>query len=210
MPIVTIAREYGSGGFEYGRTLAERLGADFVDTKLVEEVARRMRCAEETVAHWDERSEGLILRLLRAMQTANPESVAPGSFAHLDPEIPSPERIAATVREVMMEEARGENAVFLGRGGAFVLQAHPGALHVRLVAPRTERAARIAARLSLGSTEALDRVDEADRERARFIRHHFGVDWRDAGNYDVVFNTTRLGIPAAVEATVALLAGRAA
>lgn len=206
MPIVTISREYGSGGFAFGRSLAAHLGADFADRSLVEEVSRRMRCPTEAVERWDERSESLILRLLRAMQSANPESVAPGpATAEIYAEAPSPERVAATVREVILEEARSGNAVVLGRGGAFILRDRNGSLHVRLVADRLDRAGRIAERYSLSHEDAALRVDQADRERSRYIKHNFGADWRDPANYDVVFNTSRIAIEDAVEATRILL-----
>ena len=209
MPIVTISREYGSGGFAFGRSLAGHLGADFADSSLVEEVSRRMRCPAEAVERWDERSESLILRLLRAMQSANPESVAPGpATVEIYADAPSPERVAATVQQVMLEEARSGNAVFLGRGGAFVLRDLPGALHVRLVAARLDRVGRIAERYSLSQEDAIERVDQADRERARYIKHNFGADWRDSVNYDLVFNTSRVLLEQAVAATLSVLARR--
>lgn len=209
MPIVTVAREYGSGGYALGLALAGRLGAEFADTKLVDEVARRMRCPAEVVERWDERSEGIILRLLRAMQAAHPESVSPAPVsAEMYAGDPSPERVAATVREVIEEEARSNNAVIVGRGGAFILAHHPGAVHVRLVADRKDRVQRIADRFSLSLQDAGDRVDQADRERARYIKHVFGADWRDASNYDIVFNTSRIPIDQAVELTAALLERR--
>ncbi|MCA9757329.1 MAG: cytidylate kinase-like family protein [Candidatus Eisenbacteria bacterium] len=209
MPIVTVSREYGSGGYVFGRSLAARLGSDFADASLVEEVARRMRCPAEVVERWDERSESLILRLLRAMQSANPESVAPGPVAReVYVDTPSPERVAATVREVVLEEARSGNAVIVGRGGAFVLRDHPGALHVRLVGSRMDRVGRIAERYSLSIEDATERVDDADRERARYIKHNFGLEWKDPANYDLVFNTSRVAIEDAVESTVRILERR--
>lgn len=194
MPIVTVSREYGAGGLAVGRRVAELLGAEFLDAALIGEVARRLGLPEEAVKRWDERREGLILRLLRALETAHPEVAAGGELAiPLREELPDSERIGRLFREVILEEARSENAVIVGRGGAFVLAEWPGALHVRLVAPRAARLARIQARSELGAAEAERRLDAFDKERADYLHHHFDVDWTDPLHYALVLNTAALG-----------------
>ncbi len=206
MPIVTVSREYGSGGQSFGRAVAERIKADFLDAKLVLEVSNRLRCAQEVVEQWDERGEGLIVRLLRAMQSAHPETVAPAPVSSdAFSSAPSPDRVAATVREVILEEARSENAVFVGRGAVFVLKDHPHALHVRLIADFDARAACIADRFGLSPEESKARVEAADRDRSRYIRHHFGTDWNDPKHYDVVFNTSRTPMNQIVDSSLLLL-----
>ncbi|MBM4119230.1 cytidylate kinase-like family protein [bacterium] len=194
MPIVTVSREYGAGGLAIGRRVAELLGAEFLDSALIGEVARRLGLPEDAVKRWDERRESLILRLLRALETAHPEYAVGGELAlQACEELPNPERIGRLFREVIIEEARSENAVIVGRGGAFVLGQWPGALHVRLVAPRAARLARIQARSEIGAAEAERRLDAFDKERADYLQHHFDVDWTDPLHYALVLNTAALG-----------------
>ena len=152
MPIITLSREYGAGGLEVGQFVARELGADCVDARLISEVARRLELPEEWVERWDERREGLAFRMLRALQSAHPEYAPVAGATSREPD---PDHFVEVVREVMLEEARSGNAVFVGRGGAFLLREHPGALHVRLVAPRAVRVERIEARCSLSREEAL-------------------------------------------------------
>jgi cytidylate kinase len=193
MSIITLSREYGAGGLSIGRRVAELMGVDFLDTALVEEVARRLHIPSETVERWDERREGVILRLLRALESAHPEYASMSPLAGEPVEAgPDPERIWTTVQEVIREEARTRAAVIVGRGGAFILARWPGAVHVRLVAPRDARVRGIAERHGLSYAEAARRVDGADRDRADFLKHHFGLQADDPHHYAMVLNTAVL------------------
>ena len=194
MPIVTLSREYGAGGLAIGRRVAELLGAEFLDSALIEEVARRLGLPADAVKRWDERREGVILRLLRALETAHPEYAVGGELTlEARQELPNPERIGRLFQELIEEGARSGNAVIVGRGGAFILADWPGALHVRLVAPRAARLARIMARSELPPAEAERRLDAFDKERADYLRHEFGVDWSDPLHFALVVNTAILG-----------------
>lgn len=203
MTVVTLSREYGAGGLMVGRAIADALGADFLDSKLVEEVAQRMSCSEEIVRRWDERAEGLILRLLRALRSAHPEFATPGPVGaeYLAGE-PPPDRVLSMIEEVMREEARGRDAVIVGRGGFFVLRDWPGVLHVRLIAGIEDRAARLAENNGWTLEEARDRIDRADRERAAYLKHHFGVDWRDPRHFALILNTSMISYESAVDLVV--------
>ncbi len=194
MPIVTISREYGSGGMIIGPKVAEALGADFVDSALISEVSKRLRISEDAVRQWDERRESLILRLLRAMRAAHPEY---GAGMPLPEDVlsqcPDPERVGAEIREVIMEEARSGKAVIMGRGGAFIIGGLEGATHFRLVAARDDRIARISSFSDCSTEEAEHLVDKVDKEREAHIRHFFDVDLRDPHHYHMLLNTSVLG-----------------
>lgn len=193
MPVITLSREYGAGGLTVGRRVADLLGADFLDSELTEEVARRLRMPEETVRRWDERKEGLILRLLRALQSAHPE-YATGAPLAANPlaAVPESDRVHAAVEEVIREAGRSAFAVIVGRGAAFVLRGWPGMLHVRLVAGREARLRRVIERTGLEPDEAARRLETADRERREYLKHHYGVDWSDPLHYSMVLNTEAL------------------
>ncbi len=198
MAILTLSRQYGAGGLEVGQRLALRLSYDFMDSRLLDEVARRLKLPEEVVRSWDERREGLVLRLFRALQSAHPEYAAPTPMVEGAP-TPDPDRVAEVVREVILEEARGNRAVIVGRGAAFILRGFADAHHFRLVAPREARIARVAQRLGLPSEEAAKQVDQADKERVAWIRHFWNADANDAIHYSLVVNTQALGVERSVE-----------
>lgn len=188
MPIVTISREYGAGGLRIGRLVAERLGLDFFDSVLIEETARRLRVPEEAVRRWDERGEGLLLRVLRAMRTAHPEYASGSAWPDAEEGTADPDRISRVTREIMEEVGRVGNAVIVGRGGAFILPAGENVHHVRIVAPRERRIRWLME--SGGSEEEVARtLDRVDRERLDSVRRRFGVDARDGSHYCLVVNT---------------------
>jgi cytidylate kinase len=198
MAVVTISREYGAGGLVVGRRLAELLEADFMDSALMAEVARRLRLAEETVHRLDERREGIVLRLLRAMRSSYPEyTPLPPTEEEIRAAEPDPEAIADVVAEVIREAARSGRAVIVGRGAARVLADWPGVLHLRLVAARETRVRRVAARDGVDEITAARLVDAADRDRSAYLKHHFGDDGRDPVLYHAVINTERVGLDAA-------------
>jgi cytidylate kinase len=211
MSIITLSREYGAGGLTVGLRVAELLKIDFLDSALVEEVARRLQIPSEAVERWDERREGVILRLLRALEAAHPEYAPASPVAREALEAgPDPERIWRVVQEVIREEARTRPAVIVGRGGAFLLARWPGAFHFRLIAPRDARVRSVAGRHGLDYAEAARRVDGADRERADFLRHRFGVNVDDPHHYALVLNTEVLGCERAARMIAEVVSAKAA
>ena len=201
MPVITISREYGAGGLRIGRRVADRLGLDFFDALLIEETARRLRVSEDAVRRWDERGEGLLLRVLRAMRTAHPEYASGSAWPDAEEGTADPERISRVTREIIEEVGRAGNAVIVGRGGAFILQADEGVHHFRIVAPRAQRILWL---LESGRSEdeAARTLDRVDRERLALVRRLFGVDARDAGHYCLVVNTGCVSIESAADLLV--------
>jgi cytidylate kinase len=206
MPVITISREYGAGGLRVGRRVAERLGLDFVDAVLIKETARRLRVPEETVRRWDERGEGILLRVLRAMRTAHPEYATGSAWPEAEEEMADPAQIGRVTRQIIEEVGRAGNAVIVGRGGAFILPAGPNVHHFRIIAPRAQRIRWL---LEPGGSEdeAARALDRVDRERLASVRHRFGVDARDPGHYCLVVNTGCLSPDAAADLLVGWVGG---
>ncbi len=209
MPVITISRQLGAGGGEAGRRVAELLGLDLVDSAVCAEVARRLQLPEEAVRAWDERRESLILRLLRTLQDAHPESAmgAPATASAFEPST-DPDRVWESTCEVIREEAKSGKAVIIGRGGAMILADWPGALHFRLIARKAARLRRVIERLGCAEEEAARLIEKADRDRAAFLRQRFNADPEDPTHYALVLNTGILGIERAARLMSELAAGR--
>lgn len=193
MPVITLSREYGSGGLRVGTRVAELLGVDCIDATLVAEVGRRLEISEEAVRRWDERREGVVLRLLRAMRASHPEYAAGGAWPEALAAGTDPEAVGRVTREVIEEVGRAGSGVIVGRGAAFVLASLPDAWHFRLAAPLEARVRNLE-QASIPRAEALRQIELHDRERRAYVWHHFGVDVRDAVHYALIVNTARLGI----------------
>lgn len=194
--IITISREIGAGGGEVAQRLAEALGWTLVDNELIDEVAKRAGLEPEEVAEREERAPSFIERLSRTLASAMPEFVAPEGGTLPDT---TEERLVKVTEGTVSDLAGHENIVLVGRAAAAVLAARPGAIHVKVVAPRQERIARVAARLGVDLKGAEKQVNDSDGNRARYHKQYYQRDWKDASNYHVVVNTGKIGVEGAVE-----------
>lgn len=172
-PFITIARDPGSGGAPIGRELARRLGYQFYDHELIEEIARKTKMRKEILTEVDEKSRSAIQDLVHGL--FNPEYVSDMTFLrHL-------------ARVVLTLAVKG-NVVILGRGANFFLPQDKG-LHVRITAPLPVRVQRAVQYEQLSFAQAKDVVAKHERERRDFVKQYFGKDIRRSEHYDLILNT---------------------
>ena len=141
MPVVTIGRMFGSGGETIAAMVAQRLGADLLDRKIFDEVARRLDMPEDEVEKLEEVPGSLLNRILQALGSASIEFAAPpeGSVwtpPYAEPTVDTTKAVLQITQEVIREAHRSGNAVIVGRGAAYVLRGEPDVLHVFAMGPR--------------------------------------------------------------------------
>src|SRR5262245_2957300 len=194
--------------------LADRLGADFLDSKIIDEVARRLQLPKEEVEAEDEQPGSLLARLLVALGSASTEPLIPAEATAWTPPNAAPtfdtrKAVLQITQHVIQEAARAGNVVIVGRGGAYILAEHPGALHVFLRAPEAIRVKTIMARFEIASEEdARKRLRQSDENWTSYIRQVYGHDRNHPAHYDMVLDTGRLGHEATIAAIVAALKER--
>ncbi len=213
MPVVTIGRQIGAGGRTVGHMLATKLNADFLDSQLIDEVAHRLQLPREEVEAEDEHPGSLLSRLLLALGAANTEPIIPPETSawnppNADPVFDTRRAVLQLTQDVIKEAARGDNVVIVGRGGAYILSDHPGALHVFLRAAQAIRVKTIMERENKTEDEARRRMKLADENWTAYIKQVYGHDRNLASHYDLVLDTGRLGYDATVAAVLAALPGR--
>jgi len=215
MPVITIGRQFGAGGATVGRMLADRLHADFLDSRIIDEVARRLELPKEEVEAEDEQPGSLLARLLVALGSASTEPLIPAEAAtawtppNAAPAFDTRKAVLQLTQHVIKEAARAGNVVIVGRGGAYLLNDHPGALHVFLRASENVRVKTIMARFSIASEdEARKGIRQADANWTSYIRQVYGHDRVHPGHYDMVLDTSRLGYDATVASILAALETR--
>lgn len=214
MPVITIGRQFGAGGASVGRMLATRLKLDFLDSQIIDEVARRLQLPKEEVEAEDEQPGSLLARLLVALGSASTEPLIPAEAAAWTPPNAAPtfdtrKAVLQITQHVIEEAARAGNVVIVGRGGAYILRDSPDALHVFLRAAEAVRVKTIMARFDLSSEdEARKRLRQSDENWTAYIRQVYGHDRNHPAHYDMVLDTGRLGYEGAVEAVVAGLEAR--
>ena len=117
----------------------------------------------------------------------------------------SREDIISLIEHVIRAAADRGNVVIVGRGAQVVLADRPDALHVRVIAPIPFRCGRIVEREGVDPEEAMELIRRTDRDRARYLRQYYRVDWEDGNLYHLTINTERTGVDLAAR----LIAGAA-
>src|SRR6184192_2515322 len=200
-PVITVTRQYGSGGSDIARLVSERLGCELVDNQFVEEVARRAGVPPDEVAQREERAPGLLERLSRTLAVASPEMFISSATA---PRVEQDEATIVKMTERVIAEAAAHGRIVLvGRGAQAVLAQRPDALHVYVVASKPWRRQLAIERLGVDPARAEQVVDETDRQRDQYVKTYYGRHRHDFVNYDLVVNTERLGLDGAAAVIVA-------
>jgi cytidylate kinase len=182
--IVTVEREYGSGGGEIAQLLATQLGWKLWDQLLTEEIARLANCPKAVVEVREERNDPLYYRLFKSFLRGSYE----GSLNAHKLNLVDSESILKITERVVQHAAKTGNSVIVGRGSQHFLRDRSDTLRVFLYASREDKVRRLLAR-GKSEKEAQQLADTVDRERADFIQKYFGVEWPDRAVYHTMINT---------------------
>ena len=182
--VVTVEREYGSGGGEIAHQLADRLGWKLWDQLLTEEIARLANCPKAVVAVREERTDPLYYRLFKSFLRGSFE----GSINAHKLNLVDSESILKFTEKVVLHAAGKGNCVIVGRGSQYFLEDRDDTLRVFLYASRREKVRRVVAQ-GKSETEAGELVDTVDHERVAFIQKYFGVEWPTRCLYHLMLNT---------------------
>ena len=182
--IITLEREFGSGGAAIACELARRLGWKLWDQQLTSEIAKRAQVAEEAVCMCDERVDSRLYRLAKAFWRGSYERRLPMADSHVF----DTDRMMAMMEEIMGHIASEGNAVIVGRGSPFFLRDREDTFSVFAYAPREEKIRRLLA-IGKDREECEDLVDNVDKERSAYIKHYFNADWPVRSLYHMMINT---------------------
>ena len=203
-PLVTITRQYASGGSEIARLVAERLpGWTLIDNEFVEQVARLAGLPEDEVARREERTPGLLERLARTLAVGAPEMFIATGEHPLPVDTAEEETVVKTTERVIEEAASEGRVILVGRGAQAVLATRPNALHVYVIASKPFRRQVAMERLGVSPDEVDKAMQETDARRDEYVKTHYGRDRQDLTQYDLVLNTERLGFQGAADLVVA-------
>jgi len=191
--VLTIEREYGSGGADIAGKLAERLGWKLWDHLLTDEIARLMECDCRAVEKHEERRDSLPYRLFKAFMRGSFE----GSLNAPRLKMVDADCIREVAERVVTAAAKTGNSVIVGRGSAYYLRDQPDAFHVFVYAPLEEKVRRLRDR-GESEEEAVELAETVDRDRAAYIKRYFGVEWPPRYLFHLMINST-IGEEAAVQ-----------
>lgn len=186
--MVTVAREYGSGGASIAQLLAGRLGWKLLDRCLVEKIAETARVEPQVAEKFDERPDPWFDRLAEALWQS------PGLRGYIGGPVPGRfdcDVAAQMTRRIIEEAAEMGECVVVGRGSQCLLQPREDAFHVFVYAPRGERLERLLSRdTHLSKAAAEKKLDTEDETRAAYIRDHYSEDWQNRHLYHLMISSS--------------------
>lgn len=189
--IITIARQYGSGGREIGELVAKKLGIPIYDKELITEAATRGSLDETVTKMADESAANSLLYTL-AMG-----SNILGTTMHFGYKMPLTDKLFLLQSEVIKEYAAASSCVVIGRCADYVLRDEENLLRVFIYGDLEHRQIRIAERHpEIKSSQIVDVINKTDKRRASYYNFYTGNKWGKFDNYDIAINSSTLGIEA--------------
>lgn len=191
--IITITRQFGSGGHDIGKALSEKLDIPFYDKELISIAAKESGIAPEVFETVDEKAtNSLLYSLSMGFNHYN------NGFTATE-DLPFNDRLYILQHKIIKELAEKENFVVVGRCADYVLRENPNVVKVYIYADIESRIKRAVERHDIDSVRAKQAVVKADKNRANYYSFYSGKKWGLADNYDLCINSTNLTVDQAVE-----------
>lgn len=190
--IITIGREYGSGGREIGKSLAEKLGISFYDKQIISLTAEKSGLSPEFISNNEQRVKSGLMQNLAA-------SAAYQSGFFSSQYLPLSETIFISQAQVIRDIAARESAVIVGRCADYILSGRKNTVNIYIYAPMEDRVKRIMRIYQLSEADAMKAIATSDKERGNHYFRYTDRKWGKAQNYDLSINSSLLGIEGTVE-----------
>jgi len=181
--IITVGREFGSGGHIIAVKLAEHFGIQLLDSNILAEVAKKSNASEEYLKKYDESARNLFFS-----RTVN-------GFSN------SPEEIIAQMQfdYIKQKSDAGESFVVIGRCADYILRENPALVRVFVLGDTEAKIKRTAEREGISEEKAKIRMEQADKRRKYFHNTHSENKWGDSRSYDITVNSSKLGLASTAE-----------
>ena len=192
--IITIGREFGSGGHEIGNLLATRLDIPLYDNNLIRMVAEKLDIREETARAVDETTlnsflAGFIFEPIEESSRLNGTEYVP----------PLTQQVYELQCDIIRKLAERGPCSIVGRCADFVLRDHKNCINVFICADWEDRVERIAAKYDISQRKAADKIKKMDRERRNYYESHTGQEWGSIDSHHMLLNVSRLGMDRTVD-----------
>ena len=187
--IITVARQYGSGGREIGERIAEELGIPLYDRELITDAASKGSLDEEIIKNIDESAANSLLYTL-----AMGSNVLGGAM-HFGYKMPLNDKLFILQSEAIREYAKNGSCVIIGRCADYVLRDEKDVFRLFVYGDLEHRQERILQRHpEIKPTQVVDVINKTDKRRASYYDFYTGNKWGRFDNYDMLINSSTLGI----------------
>ncbi len=181
--VITISRQYGSGGHEVGKLVAKKLGVGFYDSNLIDLTAEEGGFTPEYVKRNEQK---IASKLLFNFYKQN--------YAYANQVIPPQDALFLVQTKVIRDIAARESCVIVGRCADYILKGHPNVFNVFVHADDTFRMERVVSNYGAKPEDARGEMEKKDKERMNYNKHYTGRDWSDLKGYDLTIESSRFGI----------------
>lgn len=199
--VITIGRQFGSGGRELGEKIAEKLGYKFYDEELVEMAAENSSMHSDILHTVDEKaSNSLLYSLVVGMDSR---------FLNQYYGLPINDKLYIEQVNIIKNLANEGNCVIVGRCADYILEnADIPSVDLFVYADMEHKIARISDKYELSADKAKDKIKKIEKTRKTYYNHYSDKEWGKVSNYDLCINTGGISIDDAVEVVLAYLAGK--
>lgn len=190
--VITIGREYGSGGKELGEKLAAKLGIKFYDKELVDMASEKSEIHSSILHKADEQaSRSLLYSIATGIDTR---------FFTPSYELPINDKLFIEQANVIKEIAKEEDCVIVGRCADYILEsAGIPSIDLFIYASIDSKIARISKLYELTPQKAKDKIKKVEKSRKTYYNYYSNKEWGELANYDLCINTSNMSIDKAVD-----------
>ncbi len=193
--VITIERQYGSGGRDVGHRVAELIGAHCYDQDLIVMAAKKSGISEEALAAADEQASSSLLYTHATAATEIYTNTTPMA-------VPINDALFIAQSEIIRELSEKESCVIVGRCADYILKDHEKLVKVFVQGDTGDRIARIMERAGISEGEAKDRISKKDKKRASYYNYYTGGKWGKSDNYNLIVSTSKIGVDGAAKLIV--------
>lgn len=192
--VITIARQYGSGGREVGMRLAEVLGIKSYDRELITMAAQKSGMSSEILNHADEKATNSLLYTLALGSSYY-------GAASIGTDVPINDKLFITQSQIIRDLAAEGPCIIIGRCSDYVLRTNPARFSVFIYAPIEARIRRVIERgVAKTEKEARDLISRTDKRRINYYNYYTGRKWGSPDNYNMMLDSSFLGIEGSARA----------
>ena len=195
--VITIGRQFGSGGKEVGIRVAKELGIPFYDKELLQEAAKKSGLCEKIFENFDERPKSLLYSI--AMDSYMFALPGTGAGESLEQQV-----YLATFNAIRRIASEGP-CVIIGRCADYALADDPNHLSLFIHAPMDVRIQRVAQRQNLTPEKARQLINKTDKRRASYYEYYSSKKWGSVDSYDFCLDSSYLGLSRTVELILAMV-----
>lgn len=190
--IVTIGRQFGSGGRTIGKKLAEQLGIAYYDKELINLASKESGICGEFFEKADEKTSGSLLKALAMGFSMNNAIFQSNDYL-------SNESLFQIQSDVIRKVASGQSCVLVGRCADYILREDPDCISIFVSASEEDRIRRSAEYNQSDEKDAEEYMRKADKSRASYYNYYTDKIWGAAESYDLCINSSLYGIDKTVE-----------